>query len=159
MGSGKSAIAKKLQSAHGARVIEMDDLLAAQAGMSISEIFEKRGEEAFRDMETSFLRSLPVEDSCVVSCGGGVVLREENVRIMKQKGCIVFLDASPRTVYYRVRSSHSRPVLERNMNQEYIGMLMEKRRPFYEAAADITIHVDGKTKEQISEELWEKVKS
>ena len=80
-------------------------------------------------------------------------MKEENVRLMKESGKIVLLTAEPETIYERVKDSTERPVLNGNMNVGYIEELMEKRRPKYEAAADVTIATDGKTSEEICEEI------
>lgn len=92
----------------------------------------------------------------VVSCGGGLVLREENVRLMKKMGTIVLLTASPQTIYERVKNSTKRPILNGNMNLAYITELMEKRRSYYEQAADTVISTDDKTAEAICGEILEK---
>ena len=110
-------------------------------------------EPYFRSLETELIRSFSDRDPAVISCGGGAVLKEENVRLMKKCGKIVLLTATPETIYGRVKDSTERPVLNGNMNLSYIEDLMEKRRPKYEAAADITVATDGKTAEEICEEI------
>ena len=157
MGAGKSTIASMMQEAFSMEVIEMDQVIVDQQGMSIPEIFEKYGEEYFRNLETSLLKELQTGNNCIISCGGGVALREENVREMKKNGRVVLLTASPETIYERVKDSNDRPLLNGNNNVEYIAELMEKRREKYEAAADIVIQTDGKTVLQISEELLTKL--
>ena len=78
---------------------------------------------------------------------------------MKEIGRIVFLKATPETIYERVKNSTDRPILNGHMNVEYIAELMEKRRALYEATADITIQTDGKTREQICEEIIGKMRN
>ena len=85
------------------------------------------------------------------------VLQEENVRLMKENGKIVLLTASPETIYGRVKDSRERPLLNNNMNMEFIAGLLEKRRPKYLKAADIIIDTDGRDVADICEELIEKV--
>jgi shikimate kinase len=156
MGSGKSTVAKALQAALGTEVIEMDMLIAKQQKMAITEIFEKFGEAHFRDLETKLLLDIQKKEGVIVSCGGGVVIRPENVEYMKKSGTIVLLTAAPETVYRRVKDSRDRPVLNGHMNVEYIAGLQEKRRSMYEAAADITIATDGKTIDEIRREILDK---
>lgn len=126
--------------------------------MPIADIFEKYGEAHFRDLETELLRRIGQEAGTIVSCGGGAVLRDENTGIMKQNGCIVLLTAEPETIFERVRYSRERPVLNGNMNVEYIRGLMEKRRERYEAAADIIIATDGRSIGEICDEVLEKLR-
>lgn len=153
MGSGKSTISRALSKVFAMDVIEMDQVIAEREGMSISEIFEMHGEEYFRNLETELLRELQSRKGVVISCGGGVPMREENVVEMKKNGKVILLTAKPETILERVRSSHERPLLENNKNVDFISDLMEKRRIKYEAAADITIHTDGKSEFEICEEI------
>lgn len=153
MGTGKSTIAGKLKEMLNIEQIEMDTLIAEEAGMSIPDIFEKYGEAHFRDLETEMLRKFQDKKPVVVSCGGGAVLRDENIEIMKGQGKIVLLTATPETVFERVHHSTNRPVLNGNMNVEYIKELMEKRRERYELAADIAVATDGKSAEEICQEI------
>lgn len=153
MGAGKSMIARALVKKTGAESAEMDELIETQQGMAITEIFQKYGEEHFRNLETELLRSLAEKTDLIVSCGGGSVLRDENAALMKENGCIVLLTAAPETIYERVKDSKNRPVLNGNMNVAYIRELMEKRRARYEAVADIRIATDGKDADTICEEI------
>lgn len=157
MGAGKSTVAKELVKAAGAERVEMDQLIEEQQKMAITEIFEKYGENHFRDLETELLRSFAGKENLVVSCGGGSVLRDENTALMKENGCIVLLTAAPETIYERVKNSTNRPILNGNMNVEYISGLMEKRRERYETVADIRVATDGKDVREICEEIRSKV--
>ncbi len=153
MGSGKSTISDYLTGHYGMEKIEMDQRIAQNEGMSISEIFETHGEEYFRNLETELLRGLQDKKNVVVSCGGGTPMRECNVTQMKKNGKVVLLTASPETIYERVKDSNDRPLLEGRKNTAFISELMQQRRPRYEAAADLIIQTDGKTCAAICEEL------
>lgn len=157
MGSGKSTIAKVLSEKLGVEQVEMDEMIVQEQGMPITEIFEKYGEEHFRDIETDLVRRLQEKDGVVVSCGGGAVLREANREMMKKSGAIVLLTAKPETILERVKHSTNRPILNGNMNVEYIAGLMEKRRACYEDAADFVIETDDKSREEICEEILTKL--
>lgn len=157
MGAGKSTVAGELSRQLDIKQIEMDEYIVQEQGMSINDIFEKYGETYFRELETKLLTGLKDQERVIVSCGGGVAMRSENVEHMKESGTIILLTASPETIFYRVKDSHDRPILNGNMSVEFICGLMEKRREYYEAAADIIIETDGKTAAQISEEIIWKV--
>ena len=157
MGSGKSTVSDYLSTMFDMRLVEMDQEISEREEMSIPDIFATYGEEYFRNLETSLLKELQTGRNCIISCGGGVALREENVREMKKNGRVVLLTASPETIYERVKDSNDRPLLNGNNNVEYIAELMEKRREKYEDAADVVIRTDGKTVLQISEELLTKL--
>lgn len=158
MGCGKSTNARRLSKMTGAEQLEMDERIVTNQGMPITEIFAKYGEEYFRNLETGLLRSLKECEPMVVSCGGGAVLREENVALMKECGKIVLLTAKPEEIYERVKNSTERPVLNGNMNVAYIADLMEKRRSKYEAAADFVVSTDMKNVREICEEILESMK-
>ena len=155
MGCGKSTMARILSEKTGAELIEMDETIEKEAGMSINEIFEKHGEQYFRDLESQLVERIMKKGGAVVSCGGGAILREENVLNMKKNGKIVYFSATPETIFKRVRHSTNRPLLNGNMNVEYISELMGKRLPLYEKAADITIVVDEKNKQEVVDELMQ----
>ncbi len=157
MGSGKSTNGKTLSDMTGADLIEMDDEIKKDMNMEITEIFDKYGEPYFRDLETQLIRDITGRAPAIVSCGGGAVLRSENVALMKENGVIVLLEAEPETIYERVSDSTDRPVLNGNMNIGYITDLMEKRRPAYESAADITAVTDGRTSDEICSEILDRV--
>lgn len=159
MGAGKSSIAKELSKKLQMNIVEMDQRIVQEQGMSINEIFEKYGENHFRDIESQLILDLGNTEPVIVSCGGGVVIRQENSQYMKKSGKVVFLTAKPETIFERVRYSKERPILNGNMNVEFIADLMAKRLPLYEAAADVMIHTDGKTVAQIAEEIIEAVES
>lgn len=153
MGSGKSTISAYLQEPFGMEVVEMDDVIMEQQGMTIPEIFEKCGEEHFRDLETQLLIDMQDKTNVIISCGGGVALRERNVAEMKKNGKVILLTATPETVLERLKDSDDRPLLRGNKNVEFIGGLMEKRREKYEAAADIMVATDGKSVFDICKEI------
>lgn len=153
MGSGKSTISRALSKVFAMDVIEMDQVIADREGMSISEIFEVHGEEYFRNLETELLREMQNRKGVVISCGGGVPMRDENVVEMKKNGKVILLTAAPETILERVKNNHDRPLLENNKNVDFISELMEKRRSKYEAASDIIIQTDGKSEFEICEEI------
>lgn len=158
MGTGKSTIARTLQRELGFPLVEMDERIVQEQGMSINDIFAQYGEAHFREIESQLVVDLGKQEPSIVSCGGGVVVRPENTQNMKKSGRIVLLKASPETIFERVKNSTDRPILNGHMNVEYIAELMEKRRALYEEAADITIQTDGKTREQICEEIIGKLR-
>ena len=157
MGCGKSTIAAALSQNYGMEIIEMDQVLVEREGMSIPEMFAKHGETYFRDAETALVADIQKEANKVVSCGGGVVLREENVEKMKSNGLVVWLTAEPETILERVKDDHNRPLLEGNKNVDYIRDMMEKRREKYEGAADAVVNTDGKSAETICKEIYDYV--
>lgn len=157
MGVGKSTIGRALQQRLQLPLIEMDERIVQEQGMSINEIFDRYGEERFRELESALVAELCRRGPAVVSCGGGTAVRPQNVEAMRAGGAVVFLTAEPQTVYERVKSSTERPILNGHMDVEYIAGLMEKRRAYYEAAADIRVVTDGRTGDEICDEILERM--
>lgn len=155
MGVGKTSTSKALGRRLGVRDIDTDAMIVEREGMPISRIFEEQGESAFRRMETELLDEIGKMTPCIVSCGGGMVLLPENIEKMKRQGKILLLSASPETIFEHVKDSTSRPLLEGNMNVEYIAGLMADRTPYYEAAADLKIITDEMTPRQTAEKIME----
>ncbi len=153
MGTGKSTVAKFFQDEYHMKLFEMDEEIVQQEQRSIADIFAGEGEAYFRNLETALVKKFHSETSLVVSCGGGTVLRPENVAMMKKSGKVVLLRAKPETILERVKQSTDRPLLNGNMNVEYIAELMEKRKAIYESSADLIIDTDGKSVREICGEI------
>ena len=153
MGAGKTTISEYLSTMFAMKTVEMDRIIAEREQMSIPDIFATYGEEYFRNLETELLIEMQYERNAVISCGGGVAMRERNVAEMKKNGRVVLLTASPEVIYSRVKDADDRPVLRGRKNVEGISELMEQRRSKYESAADIVIRTDHKSVHEICEEL------
>ncbi len=153
MGAGKSTVAAELERQLHILRAEMDALIVEREGMAISDIFAEKGETYFRDAETALLKDLTEKKGIIISCGGGAVMRDENAALMKQCGKIVLLTATPETIYERVKDSTDRPILNGNMNVDYIRELMEKRKDRYLAVADVVVATDQKSAEEITREI------
>lgn len=156
MGTGKSTVSKQLMSITGMNEVDMDSYIVNREQMSIADIFSKYGEEHFRKIETECLKEIIKMDNTIISCGGGVVVKNENVEYMKQGGKIVLLTAKPETIFERVRYSKDRPILNGNMNVEFIEELMNKRKDRYLSVADIIIETDNKDASVIAKEILDK---
>ena len=153
MGTGKTTVSEQLGRMSGMDIFDMDAMIALRQNLSIPEIFEQYGEAYFRDLETSLLIELQSKENLIISCGGGVVLREQNVVEMKKSGTVVLLTAAPETIYQRVKDCQDRPLLQGRNHVDGISELMEMRKEKYEAAADITIATDHKSVEEICKEI------
>ena len=153
MGTGKSTVSRILAGALGFEEIDTDAEIARQQGRSIKEIFAAEGEGYFRSLETGLLRQMQGQGHKVISCGGGMVLRKENISLMKENGLVVLLTAEPETVFARVSRNSGRPLLEGKMDVGHIRELLEQRRPYYEEAGELVVKTDGRSPEEISEEI------
>lgn len=157
MGVGKTSTSHQLSKKLGVKEVDTDAMVVEQEGKAIADIFEEQGEKYFRTLETKTLDILAEYSPCVVSCGGGMAMREENVAKMKKYGTVVFLTATPETIYEHVKNSKDRPLLNGNMNIPYIKQLMEAREPKYMQTSDVEIKTDGLTPSQVADCIIEKV--
>ena len=165
MGAGKSAVARRLAKALGARAVDTDDIVEQRAGMTVAQIFETMGEEAFRDAESAAIAELGnVVGAAVVSLGGGSVLREANRAAIRAYGTVVWLRASPATLAARVGAGQGRPLLwsptvvpegplgrllRDSSPALALSRLAEEREPLYAEVADIAIDVDDLSEEAV----------
>lgn len=158
MGTGKTTISNILGILTGMKVYDMDEEIVKKAGMSINDIFEKFGENHFRDIETEVACELSKKEGAIISCGGGAVLRSENVEYMKNNGNIFLLRATPETVYERVKDSKDRPILNEDMSIDHISALMNKRRDIYEECANVKVDTDDLSAFEVAMEIIGKSK-
>ncbi len=158
MGTGKSRIGWELSRRLQLTFIDTDRVIERVACMRISEIFELYGEATFRDYETEIVRRVLRLDEVVVSTGGGTVVREENRRLLRSRGPVVVLEASPETVYRRTRR-HKRPLLETGDPLGRIRALMEQRRAAYDDVASIKVQSDGRESTEVVEEIVEQLRA
>lgn len=157
MGTGKSTVSAYLKSKLGMKEVDTDKMIEEQEGMSISDIFARKGEDTFRNMETELLKRLKAEHNLIVSCGGGMALRDTNAAIMKEAGTVVWLTAEPETILERVKNDDSRPLLRGNKNTDFIADLLEKRSSKYKAASDFSVATDKRRPEDICDEIVRKM--
>ena len=157
LGAGKSTLARNLGRMFHRGYIDTDRLVERLVYKSVSDIFSQDGEEAFRLGEERALRHLQGRKSLLVSCGGGIVEREECCRLMHEMGTIVFLDGSLEDSLRQIQHPERRPDLG---TAEQAAELYRHRRPLYQREADITIDIRDKTFEQVATEagslLWER---
>jgi shikimate dehydrogenase len=154
MGSGKTTVGKVLASRLGLSFVDTDSLVEEKYDMSISDMFEAFGEECFRGRETKLLSELNASLSgSLLSTGGGLPLRTENVELLRQMGPVVYLRVSGAEVINRLAGDSSRPLLSGDNVSEKVNNLLSYRQPIYEAAADYIVDVDGKSVDDIVEEI------
>lgn len=159
MGSGKSTAGIGLSYKLQCTLTDTDKMIERQEGRSISEIFAAEGENYFRKKETELLRKLKEEKARrVFSVGGGTPLREENRRLLRGLGTVVYLKVSAETVYERLKDDRTRPLLQGDDPMGKIRKLLGEREELYRKAADIVIAADGKKTGQIVEEIAEKLR-
>lgn len=156
MGTGKSSVSAALSKMSGWQEIDTDEWIEKKEKRAINCIFEESGEAYFRKKETELIDELATLEPSIISCGGGMALKEINVRKLKAVGVVVRLTAQPETVYNRVKNTTNRPLLKNNMSVSAIEELMQKREPFYERAAEISVITDNRDVASIAKEILEK---
>ena len=154
MGTGKSKIGKRLAERLGMSYLDTDELIEEREKDSVPAIFKKKGEEYFRRLETKVVKEVALLDNSVISTGGGVVLKEGNIRLLKKNALIVCLFASPEVILKRTEGNENRPLLEMNNQKKRIEELLTFRKPYYEKA-DFRVDTSALDSEGVVEEIIE----
>lgn len=152
MGTGKTTCGKILAQALNKEFIEMDEVIQSRQGMSIVDIFAKKGEPYFRQLERSLLKELAAKTDLVVSCGGGVVCDKANLTLLKNSGLVFGLTAAANVIYERVKNQRHRPLLNVKNPLAKIKQLLKKRNPYYKQSHYI-IETDKILPEQVAQKI------
>lgn len=157
MGCGKSTVGRDLFQLLGYPLVDMDSTIERNTGMSIPEIFEKSGENAFRDMETELLQQLAEDTRArkIISTGGGVIMREENRRLLRELGYVVWLDAPVAVIWDRTKRTKNRPLLQTEDPKVRIQTLLDSRLPMYEEVAHLRLDTSGLNSRELATGILE----
>ena len=157
MGAGKSSVGRCLQQRTGLARLDTDEMVATQFGIPIAQIFEEHGEERFRTAETELLRKLAPERPAIVVTGGGIVLRAENVDLLKQLGTVVWVTAEEATLFERASRRNDRPLLQKENPRAVFLDLLRAREPLYRTAADLRVDTSKMTHDEVVEAILSKL--
>jgi shikimate kinase len=138
MGSGKTTIGKRVSRILNLDFYDCDQELERQTGASVNLIFDIEGEAGFRLRETRLLKELSRKKASLISTGGGVVCENENRRILRSRGCVVYLRTSIDNQLIRLSQDKTRPLLQADDKKKRLQSLAEVRNPLYAATADLT---------------------
>jgi shikimate kinase len=153
-GTGKSAVAALLARKLSMTVVCLDEEIEREAGLSIPEIVKKHGWPWFRDLEAEITRTFSGRDNLILDTGGGVILRDGNVKNLARNGRIFWLKASIETIAARIADSSSRPSLSGSKSfLEEIEEVLAERLPLYKAAADHEIETDRLSVEEVADTI------
>ena len=144
MGSGKTAVGKRLASLLDKQFLDSDAEIERRCGVDIPYIFEKEGEARFRERERDVIAALTALEGVVVATGGGAVLDPKNRERLAATGTVVYLEATVDAQLRRTQPSRNRPLLNGGDPRAILERLMSVRRPLYESLADIRIDTTGR---------------
>lgn len=150
MGVGKSSVGDCLRSRTGLRLFDTDEVVISKFGMPISKIFSKHGENRFREAETEALRKVPADQRAIIVTGGGIVLRPENLDLLKRLGTVVWLEAGEATLFKRASRAGNRPLLHRKNPRKAFTNMLRARLPLYAKIADIRVDTSVLTDEEVA---------
>lgn len=154
MGAGKTTVGKVVANALACDFIDTDECIEREQGRRISEIFAEDGETAFRDMETELLRRLLTsEKSFILSVGGGMPEREENRKLLRSIGKVIYLKTSKEEIVRRVSGDKNRPLLQGGDLADRVSSLMSTREALYIETAHECISTDGKNVSELAEQI------
>ena len=156
MGSGKSSVGKLLANKLQFSNIDIDKEIEKDEKLSIKEIFEKKGENYFREIESKYL--LRKRKLAVVSCGGGIILYKKNREFLKTSGYTIYLKSSIPTLEKRLLNENGRPLLSNDNLKETLINIYSKRKTLYTSAANTTIITDRRSVKEVCELIIKKLK-
>lgn len=153
MGAGKSTIGRQLSNLLKMPFKDSDHEIIARTGASIPLIFEIEGEEGFRKRESAMIDELSDLDGVVMATGGGAVLLEENRKVLKERGAVIYLYASLDQLFERTSRDRNRPLLQTENPRARLEEIMTQREPIYQELADIIVHTDDRSVRSVVKEL------
>ena len=156
MGSGKSSVGKLLANKLQFSIIDIDKEIEKNEKLSIKEIFEEKGENYFREIESKYL--LRKRNSAVVSCGGGIILNKKNREFLKTSGYTIYLKSSLPILEKRLLNENSRPLLSNDNLKETLINIYNKRKKLYTSAANTTVITDRRSVKEVCELIIKKLK-
>ena len=155
MGAGKTTVGKELATIMNCNFIDLDETIEKNYG-KISDIFKQNGEEYFIQIETLELKKLNIQETFVLSTRGGIVLKDENIKILQTLGYVFYLEASTDTIYERIKNQKHRPLLNTPDPKRSIEEILSKRKKLYENSGE-KITVNNKNVKEIAEEIYERI--
>jgi shikimate kinase len=159
MGAGKSSVGRRLARVTGLPRFDTDEMIAARFGLTVMEIFRKHGEEAFREAETEALQQIAGKGAAILVTGGGIVLRSENRRLLREAGTVVHLSADEETLFTRISRRSTRPLLRTENPRATVTELLRTRLPLYREVADAEVDTSLLTHDEVARQILETVKS
>ena len=150
MGAGKSSVGRCLHRRTGLALHDTDEIVTSKFGLSIPEIFAEHGETKFREAETEALRCVRTEEQAIIITGGGIVLRKENVEILRNQAVIVWLDGDEETLFARASRKRNRPLLQTKNPRKAFSEILSARRSLYANIADIRVDTSILTNEEVA---------
>ncbi len=157
MGAGKTTVGRTLARRLKLRFVDSDQEIEARCGVKIPVIFEIEGEAGFRAREAQALAELTQLHGIVLATGGGVVLNEENRRLLAAHGTVIYLRATPEHLYERVRQDRNRPLLATGDPLSRLRELYRERDPLYRAVADLVIDTGRQSVQVLARGLLEQL--
>lgn len=153
-GVGKSHVGRLLAERLSFPYVSVDRAIVSRAGMSIPEIVDQYGWPGFRDREAQEVREIAGWDNIIIDTGGGVIERSENIDLLRENGCMIWLKATVATIVGRIESGADRPPLTAGKSfTDEVAEVLERRTPLYRAAAMYEIDTDDKTPAAITDEV------
>jgi shikimate kinase len=152
MGTGKSLVGKKLAKGLKMSYLDTDELIERRERAKIRRIFQERGEDYFRKVETKIIKEVSGFDNCVISTGGGAILKKKNLATLKRKGVIICLSANPKVILERTSKSQNRPLLKSKDPKSRVLDLLKTRRSSYEKA-DFEVDTSELTTSEVVERI------
>jgi shikimate kinase len=159
MGSGKTAVGRRLATLLGLEFVDSDAEIEKRTGVDIRYIFEKEGEARFRERERDVIADLTALEGVVMATGGGAILDAANRERLAKTGTVVYLETTLDTLVRRTKAAKTRPLLMNDDPRAVLERMMLVRRPLYEDAADLRIETTGRQVRAVAADIHQRLRS
>ena len=156
MGSGKSSVGELLSKSLNLKFVDVDQVIQKEEDETINNIFKKKGEPYFREIENITLKK--IKDSTIVSCGGGIIKKENNRKFLIKSGFTFYLKAKVETLEKRLINDKKRPLIDKSDLKRSLEKIYYERKNLYKNCANFTIQTDGTSLSDICDLIIEKLK-
>jgi shikimate kinase len=159
MGAGKSSVGRRLQERTGLPLVDTDEAIVVRAGLAIREIFALHGERRFRELEGQILEELASARPAIFVTGGGLVVRKDNIALLKTLGTVFWLDGQEETLFERATRHPARPLLQTENPRATFSEILRGRVPLYAEAADVRVDTTGATHHEVVDLILQEIET
>ncbi len=152
-GAGKTTVGRNIARRLRIDFFDSDREIESLCGVSIPTIFEYEGEQGFRDRETKVIDELTQRSSILLATGGGSILREENRKMLSERGTVIYLHVNLKEQFSRISNDKNRPLLQTENPRDTLRKMMQERSPIYESVADYRVNSNGRNMRYVIEQI------
>ncbi|QEA37960.1 shikimate kinase AroK [Pistricoccus aurantiacus] len=158
MGAGKSTIGRHLAAELARDFYDSDHEIESRCGADIPWIFDVEGEAGFREREAAMIEELSGLDGIVLATGGGAIQREDNRRVLRERGTVIYLYTTVEQQLHRTAKDRNRPLLQTDDREAVLRTLFARRDPLYRATSDLVVRTDRRGPRAVVNDILRRVR-